>query len=213
MGLENIGGYGHWRKIEMVDFNNENKFCKYLEEDYDTVGWRLKWDVRFLEIAKFVAMWSKDPSTKVGAVVVDPNRHILGTGFNGFPPGVKDTDERYNDRPTKYALVQHAERNAILQALKKGDIVGSTIYVWPTLMMPNACNECMKEIVTSGVNEIVMYDNSDALTDRWQEQAAISKTLAQEGGVLMTVLPKPWWETHDWRTATFHPLEHPYERK
>jgi dCMP deaminase len=75
-----------------------------------------KWDGRFLDLAVFVGDWSKDPSTKVGAVLVRPDRTIAGLGFNGFPRGVLDHPERYDDRPTKYEMVVHAEMNALLSS-------------------------------------------------------------------------------------------------
>ena len=57
-----------------------------------------KWDVRFLELAKQIASWSKDPSTQVGCVVVGPDREIRSTGFNGLPRGIEDSEERLNNR-------------------------------------------------------------------------------------------------------------------
>src|SRR5450759_3287372 len=73
-----------------------------------------KWDRRFIELARFVADWSKDPSTKVGAVIVRPDRTVAALGYNGFPRGVLDHSERYDHRPTKYEMVVHAELNSIL---------------------------------------------------------------------------------------------------
>ena len=60
-----------------------------------------KWDERFIELARLVAAWSKDPSTKVGAVIVRPDRTVASVGFNGFARGVDDTEERLNDRALK----------------------------------------------------------------------------------------------------------------
>ena len=57
-----------------------------------------KWDLRFIELAKHISLWSKDPSTKVGCVVVGEDREIRSTGFNGFPRGIDDDEERLNDR-------------------------------------------------------------------------------------------------------------------
>ena len=75
-----------------------------------------KWDGRFLDLATFIAEWSKDPSTKVGAALVRPDRTIVSVGFNGFPRGVLDHAERYQDRSTKYEMVVHAEMNALLSS-------------------------------------------------------------------------------------------------
>ena len=74
-----------------------------------------KWNMRFLEMAKMVGSWSKDPSTKVGAVIVDDNRRVVSLGYNGFPKGVADNN-RLEDRNEKYKMIVHAERNALLFA-------------------------------------------------------------------------------------------------
>ena len=79
-----------------------------------------KWDGRFLSLATHISNWSKDPSTKVGCVVVGPDREIRSTGFNGFPRGIADTDERLSDRDLKYPLICHAEENAIMHAARIG---------------------------------------------------------------------------------------------
>src|SRR6056297_1129882 len=90
-----------------------------------------KWDERFLDMAELVATWSKDPSTKIGAVCVEPqSKRILSMGYNGFPRGIADLDWRYEDKEVKYSLVVHAEANAIYNATSNGvSLEGSTIYV------------------------------------------------------------------------------------
>ncbi len=95
-----------------------------------------KWDDRFLNLAKFVAEWSKDPSTKVGAVIVRPDRTVASVGYNGFPRGVLDHVDRYSDRDTKYAMVVHAENNALINA--RQSLEGCTLYVTP---LP-PCTQC-----------------------------------------------------------------------
>jgi dCMP deaminase len=144
------------------------------------LDWRIKWDYRFMEMAKLVASWSKDPSTKVGAVIVDRDNIVQGMGYNGFPRGVDDSDERYQDREWKYPLVVHAEANAILNAGKRAK--GARIYVWPTLMMPAACPECAKLIVQSGVKQII-YFHKDNVEARWEKNAKFTSVLFTEGGV------------------------------
>src|SRR4051812_38103493 len=88
-----------------------------------------KWDMRFLELAAHVAGWSKDPSTKTGAVITDTRGSVISMGFNGFPMGVADTIDRLNDRETKYQMIVHCERNAIIFAQR--DLSGCTLYTWP----------------------------------------------------------------------------------
>lgn len=87
------------------------------------------WHKRFLDLADYISAWSKDPSTKVGAVIVDPStKRVLGLGYNGFPQKVADTQERLNDRTLKYPLMVHAEANAV-HAAGKQNLKGSFLYV------------------------------------------------------------------------------------
>ena len=145
-----------------------------------------KWDYRFMDLAKLVASWSKDPSTQVGAVIVDRDNIVQGMGYNGFPRGVKDTEERYANREWKYPLVVHAEANAILNAGKKRS-KGARIYVYPTLMMPAACPECAKLIVQSGITEIIYFVEGERIPGRnydlWEKQAKFTSIILGEGGV------------------------------
>lgn len=107
-----------------------------------------KWDQRFLDLSTHVAGWSKDPSTKVGSVVVSPDRRVLSMGYNGFPRGVQDLAERLNDRQAKYALVAHAERNALDNS--DTSLRGCTLYV---TLQP--CSECTKSIIQKGIKRVV----------------------------------------------------------
>jgi len=75
---------------------------------------QLKWDNRFMTMAELISAWSKDPSSQIGAVIVNDERRILATGYNGFPRGIKDTEERLNDRDEKYPRIVHAEMNALI---------------------------------------------------------------------------------------------------
>ena len=108
------------------------------------------WDKRFLDLAEHVAQWSKDPRTKVGAVIVDEKKRVVSIGYNGFPRGVDDTPDRYEDRPTKHLFVAHAERNALDNAPLMVD--GCTLYV---PLVP--CNECTKSIIQKGITRVVSY--------------------------------------------------------
>ena len=108
-----------------------------------------RWDHRFLDLARFIARWSKDPSTKVGCVIVDDMKRIVSTGFNGLASGVEDTIERLENRDIKYRMVVHAERNAIIDA--KRNLAGMTAYVWP--IMP--CSECAAMIIQAGIGKVI----------------------------------------------------------
>ena len=140
------------------------------------------WDRRFINLAEHIAGWSKDPSTKVGAVIVDGKRRVISMGYNGFPRGLSD-DGRLNYRDTKLALTLHAEANAILFA--KCDLVGATIYTWP--MMP--CSHCASLIIQSGINRVVSIPNSNP---RWQESFEISQIVFEEAAVSLNTLPIPY---------------------
>lgn len=108
------------------------------------------WDRRFLDLAEHVAQWSKDPRTKVGAVIVDEKKRVVSVGYNGFPRGVYDSCDRYEDRPTKHLFVAHAERNALDNAPLMVD--GCTLYV-PLL----PCNQCAISIIQKGITRVVSY--------------------------------------------------------
>jgi len=137
------------------------------------------WDKRFLLLAAHVAGWSKDPSTQVGAVIIDDQRRVLATGYNGFPRGIADTPERLNDRPVKYALVVHAEMNAILQA---GPLAkGATLYLYGMPGPP--CANCTKHIIQSGITRIVTRSGEDP--PRWAEEFARSREMLDESGVTL----------------------------
>lgn len=122
-----------------------------------------KWDTRFLELAKTVSTWSKDPSTQCGAVIVDEHRRVLGIGYNGLPRGVPDDSELLWNREIKYKYIVHAEVNAILNAVK--EVRGCTLYIWP---MP-ACNECAKLIAQAGIARVVSPMPTQEQRIRWHD--------------------------------------------
>jgi dCMP deaminase len=109
-----------------------------------------KWDKRFLSMAREVASWSKDPTTKVGCVIVR-GKTELGLGYNGFPPQVKDKDEWWQDREIKNKLVIHAEANAIRKASAHGSLQGCTAYIWPCA----TCGECAKLLTAYGITKVL----------------------------------------------------------
>jgi dCMP deaminase len=137
----------------------------------------ISWDEYFMGIALLSAKRSKDPSTQVGACIVNQYNKIVGIGYNGFPIGCDDdllpwdkTSENEND--TKYPYVVHAEANAILNSTK--DLHGSRIYV---ALFP--CNECTKLIIQSGVVEIIY------LSDKYRDTDSVkaSKKMLDMAGV------------------------------
>ena len=125
----------------------------------------LSWDEYFMGIALLSSMRSKDPSTQVGACIVNPDKRILSMGYNGMPRCCSDDEFPWdkNDDPlnSKYLYVCHAELNAILNCAV-GGVRGCTVY---TTLFP--CNECAKAIIQSGVSEVVYmsdkYSDSDSV--------------------------------------------------
>lgn len=132
-----------------------------------------KWDLRFLEMARNAASWSKDPSTKVGAIIVDDDKRVISVGYNGFPKGVSD-DERLDDREEKYKMIVHAERNALLFANK--DVKNCSIYTYP--FMP--CSVCAGMIIQAGIKRVVTVRNNNS---RWQKDFAVSLQMFKESEV------------------------------
>ena len=142
-----------------------------------------KWDLRFLKLAEMVAGWSKDPSTQVGAVLVDDDRRVLSVGYNGFPRGVEDADYRLKDRETKYAFIVHAEVNAIFAA---GSLArGATLYVWPTFTDAGVCNECAKVVIQAGVGKIKILaaTHDEKTADRWSAKGKVAEQMLKESKV------------------------------
>ena len=143
----------------------------------------LSWDESFMGLAHLSAMRSKDPSTQVGAVIVDQEHKVVGLGYNGLPIGCSD-DEFPWDREggmleTKYAFVVHAELNAILNSTR--DLHGCTLYV---SLFP--CNECAKAIIQSGIRKIVYEDDKYAAADN----VIASKKMLNAAGVELVRLGK-----------------------
>lgn len=126
------------------------------------------WHHRFLDLAKLVSSWSKDPSTKVGSVIVDNQNRIVSIGFNGFPKNIGD-DFRLNDRETKYNIVVHAECNAIMFASKP--LEKCTIYTYPF----QPCSRCAGMIIQSGINKVITLPLKN--NDRWKTDFELAQKL------------------------------------
>ena len=136
------------------------------------------WDKRFLKLAKHISEWSKDPSTKVGCVVVGPDRELRSTGFNGLPRGIEDNEERLNNREIKYPLICHAEENAIMHAARIGiSLKGCTAYVtWPP------CTRCARALIQAGVSTIVYPENIE-IPERWMDDFNLSLNMLKEAKI------------------------------
>jgi dCMP deaminase len=121
-----------------------------------------KWDKRFLDLAKHVSIWSKDPSTKCGAVIVGPRRNIISAGFNGFPQGMDDKLELYENREEKYSRVVHCEINALIFAGQRLP-EGCTLYTHPFL----SCDRCVVQMLQAGIRRFVAPKPTADQLVRW----------------------------------------------
>jgi dCMP deaminase len=171
----------------------------------------ISWDEYFFNMLDVIREKSKDPSTKVGAIIVGKENEVLSTGFNGFPKGVIDSveeaynaiigvpnnykkekiemwqneiRERYENRDIKYKLTVHAEQNAIFLAAKRGVMLdGSKIYIdW------YPCSNCCRGIIQSGIKEIIIdgrdYDNKKKMWDeRWKEEIEATQLMCKEARI------------------------------
>jgi dCMP deaminase len=144
-----------------------------------------KWDRRFLGLARLVASWSKDPSTQTGAVIVDGKRRVVSVGYNGFPAGVDDDPARYADRETKYRLIIHCERNALLFAARPLD--GCTLYTVPFM----SCAPCAALVIQAGITRCVAPVLPPRLVERWGAETDLAAGLFREAGVELCLLPDP----------------------
>jgi len=138
-----------------------------------------KWHKRFLDLAKHISTWSKDPSTQVGAVIVDNSKRIISTGYNGFSMGVHDNIERLENRDIKYEMIVHGEINAIVFA--RQDLTNTTLYTYP--FMP--CSRCASIVIQSGIKTVVAPFNNNP---RWKDSFEITQTLFAEAGVELILL-------------------------
>lgn len=132
-----------------------------------------KWTQRFLRLADHVAQWSKDPSTKVGAVIIDADQRIVSLGYNGFPRKVKDKDLR--ERPIKYLKVIHAEMNAILYA--REDLKGCHLFCTNV-----PCSACTAAIIQSGISSVTYYKPTKEYEHRWHFHSIVTKAMLKEAG-------------------------------
>ena len=191
--------YTRWNMSDLVIRNDEKNFVLRLEqfrEEAHKIGIPVKviisfltdndpdkWHKRFLEMAKLISTWSKDPSTQVGSVIVDKNRRIISTGYNGFAVGVHDTQERLENRELKYPLTLHAEENAL--SFAKQDLTDCVLYVYG---LP-PCAHCASLIIQSGIKQVYTYE-LDEENPRWKDSIALTKQIFREARVDLTFIKK-----------------------
>ena len=136
-----------------------------------------KWDVRFLKLAHEVASWSKDPSTKVGCVLVK-GKKVISVGYNGLPMGIEDSIERLTDRELKYEMTVHAEVNAVTTAALHGvSTNGATAYV-----TFHPCSRCAAVLINAGISTVVV-SAADDIPSRWLKNFQLAAELLNEAGI------------------------------
>jgi dCMP deaminase len=142
-----------------------------------------QWDEYFISIAYLVSMKSKDPSTRVGAVIVGPDKEIRATGYNGLSRGVTDLPNRYSNKNYKFMASNHAEENAILNCARIGmATLNCSLY---SNWFP--CSYCAKAIIQSGITEIIYHKDFPGhnKSERWGESMAIAEEILLEAGVVI----------------------------
>ena len=133
----------------------------------------MSWDARFLALAKHIAEWSKDPSTKVGAVVVDDHRRLVGAGYNGLPRGVTDHPDLPRDEKLRRTI--HAEANALLFSARTE---GCTLYVTHP-----PCSSCAATAIQAGITRIVAITPAPEFAERWAESCKSTEAMLAEAGI------------------------------
>ena len=137
------------------------------------------WIEKYMDLAANFASWSKDPSTRIGAVAVGRDGQILSQGYNGFPRGIADTKERLYNRLEKYKFVVHAEMNCIYNATLTGvSLRDSDLYVYG---LP-VCSECAKGVVQVGIKRVFMC-YPEKISEKWKDSFNVTSEIFKEAGV------------------------------
>ncbi len=152
----------------------QQELCKVVQEGKQRAN-----DINFLRKAWQMSLSSRDPSTKCGAIITIENELVTG-GFNHFPNGIPEAEEKMKNGKLKYEIVIHAEVSAILRA--KMPLEGTTMYVWP---MP-PCSRCTSIIIEVGIKRVVSC--LDNIPERWKENVYLAGAMLDEAGVIADIL-------------------------
>lgn len=144
-----------------------------------------KWDLRFLSLARQVASWSKDPSTKTGSVIVRPDRSVASVGFNGFPSAMKDHPGLYEDRDEKYSRIVHCEINALI--FSREPVRGYTLYTHPFM----SCDRCCVQMIQAGITRMVSPRATEDQLSRWAKAFERTRSYCRDAGVELVELDVP----------------------
>lgn len=138
-----------------------------------------KWAGRLLKLSNEVSTWSKDQSTKVGAIITTKDGSPVSWGFNGMPMGIDDDVESRHQRPEKYKWMAHAERNA-MDLAPIGDLSGCIMFV-----NFSPCPSCAQSIIQRKIDTVVVDERytADKMPDRWKEDMLLAVEMLREAGV------------------------------
>lgn len=150
--------------------------------------------IKYYKLTEYMAnLFSKDPSTKVGALFMYPGTmQILSMGYNGMPRGIDESVAAKWERPLKYKLTEHAERNAIYNAAQSGTPLRDSICV--ASMCP--CADCARGVIQSGCKMVISRDiveferDNPDVAARWKPEWDISVIMMKEAGIQIMFLSK-----------------------
>jgi len=149
-----------------------------------------KWDYRFLKLAKEISTWSKDPSTKVGAVIAN-EKQVVSVGYNGFPSTMPDLPEYLSNRDEKYSRIVHGEINALIYAQR--DVWGHSLYTWP--FMP--CDRCVVTMIQAGIRKVVAPAPTADQATRWAGAFDKTKKYLNECNVTWIEVDREEFENYE----------------
>ena len=133
----------------------------------------------YLKRAYELALFSKDPSTQNGSILLNRHGNIISEAWNAFPDNVLEKKERW-ERPLKYKIIEHAERNAIYKAASQGLSTKDGILVCPWA----ACTDCARGIIQAGIKLLVTHKQaSDRSPDFWRQDIDIALEMFKESDV------------------------------
>lgn len=149
----------------------------------------------FMQMAQLMSTLSKDPSTKVGCIIVSKKGYIISEGYNGFPHGIADTPERLNDRAQKYPRVVHGEANAIINAGRNGTKIEDGI----VFVTQPPCPDCTKMLIQAGISAVfyIDLDPSKKNVAGWRDMLDISFDMFKEAGIPCEVIPEQYLATKE----------------
>ena len=142
------------------------------------------WDIYYLNMARYVSVKSKDPSTQTGAVIVRPDKSLCSVGFNGFPRGMNDDPALYADREKKYSRTVHCEMNALLFS-HDDEHQGYTLYTWPF----SSCDRCAVHMIQAGIKRFVYPEIPADKKARWGASMETAAAYMREAGCEVVEVP------------------------